>query len=262
MRSTYACSRGVQGEASLDSFGEEGRVRGSVLYYAMLPERLRFDVVSPFGVTLSTLTSNGEKFALYDLQNKTFLHGPANTCNVARFTQVPLPPFVLAQLLRGEAPVLVHQESDASIEWDSGLFSGGSYVVRVQSQHDAREVIRLTPTPADFDRPWQEQRMRVLSVAVEQRGVELYEATLRDHRGVSTKPALPDPDGLGEALPPSGPACGAEVPRTLRIEVPASGRDLVFHNEQQWHNPPLPPHVFEQTCPPGMRCRLSSCGDP
>lgn len=260
MRSTYECSRGLQGEASLDYYGDEGRVRGGVLYYAMLPERLRFDVVSPFGVTISTLTSDGKDFALYDLQNKTFLYGPASTCNVARFTQVPVPPFVLTQLLRGEAPVLVHRDVDASIEWRNGFFSGGSYLIRLRSKHDAREEIRLIPTPADFDKPWQQQRVRVLGVRVEQKGVDLYEATLKDHRGVHTKAALPDPDNLGPPLPPSGPQCSAEVPRSVRIEVPPSDRDIVFKNKEQWHNPPLIPHVFEQKCPPGMRCRFSSCG--
>src|SRR6187397_2977280 len=83
MRATLACSRGIQGEAELDYFGEEGRVSGSVLYYASLPDRLRFDVISPFGVTVSTLTSDGKDFALYDLSNKSFLYGPATSCNVA-----------------------------------------------------------------------------------------------------------------------------------------------------------------------------------
>jgi hypothetical protein len=259
MRKTYSCSRGLQGEASLDYFDEQGRVTGGVLYYAMLPERLRFDVVSPFGVTISTLTSNGEDFALYDLQNKAFLYGPANTCNVSRFTQVPLPPFVLAQLLRGEAPVLVHDPAQTTLEWESGLFSGGHYVLSVRSKHEAFEEIRLAPAPRDFNLPWQSQRMRVTSVRVEQRGVTLYDATLKDHRVVRTKAALPDPDGLAPPLSPSGPACSAEVPRSVRIEVPPSGRDLVFKNSEQWHNPPVPPGVFEQRCPPGMHCRFSTC---
>ena len=104
MRSTYACSRGIQGEAKIDYFGEQGRVRGNVLYKSMLPRRLRFDVFSPFGVTLSTLTSDGQRFMLFDLREKVMLQGQANTCNVARFTQVPVPPHALAQMFaRGSA---------------------------------------------------------------------------------------------------------------------------------------------------------------
>ncbi len=258
MRSTLACSRGVQGEATLDYYGDEGRVTGSVLYYAILPNRLRFDVISPFGATISTLTSNGQDFALYDLQNKRFLYGPASACNVARFTRIPVPPFALAQMLHGEAPVLVHQPSQATIEWDSGLFAG-NYLIRIASKHQAYEEIRLVPRPSDFDKSWQVQRLRVLGVQVEKKGVTLYQATLRGHHAVKTKPALPDPDGLGPSLPPSGPECSAEVPASLRIEVPPNGQDVVFKNREQWHNPPLPPNVFNQSCPPGMSCRFASC---
>jgi hypothetical protein len=259
MRATLKCSRGVAGEATLDYFGTQGRVTGSVLYYAMLPEQLRFDVISPFGVTLSTLTSNGQDFALYDLQNKQFLYGPANVCNVSRFTHVPVPPFALAQLLHGEAPVLVHEPEHATIEWESGLLSAGYYSVRIPSKHDAFEEIRLVPKPDDFDKPWQEQRLRVLRVRVEKQGVPLYQASLRDHRPIGTKPALQDPDGLGPALPPSGPQCNAEAPGALRIEVPTTGQDVVFKNREQWHNPPLPPKVFTQQCSGGVACRYSSC---
>lgn len=259
MRATLECSRGVQGEATLDYFGTEGRVTGSVLYYAMLPEQLRFDVISPFGVTLSTLTSDGRDFALYDLQNKQFLYGPANVCNVSRFTHVPVPAFALAQLLHGEAPVLVHDPEQATIEWESGFLSAGYYSIRIPSKHHAFEEIRMVPRPDDFDKPWSQQRLRVLRVRVDKQGVPLYQASLRDHRPIRTKPALADPDGLGPALPPSGPECGAEVPASLRIEVPSTGEDVVFKNREQWHNPPLPPKVFTQQCPGGVACRYSSC---
>lgn len=258
MRATVACSRGVQGEAELDYFGEEGRVTGSVLYYAALPDRLRFDVISPFGVTVSTLTSDGRDFALYDLQHKDFLYGPASACNVARFTRVPVPPFALAQLLHGEAPLLVHEPGQAQIEWDSGLFSG-QYLVTIASKHGATEEIELVPVPDDFEKPWQQQRVRVRSVRVEKQNVPLYVATLRGHRTVRTARVLKDPDGLSAPLSPSGPACSAEVPQSLRIEVPPSGQDIVFRNKEQWHNPPLPAGVFVQPCPAGMSCRYSSC---
>src|SRR5688500_15828183 len=62
MRETYACSRGLTGEAKLDYFGEAGRVRGDLWYLVSLPDRVRLDVVSPFGATISTLTSDGQRF--------------------------------------------------------------------------------------------------------------------------------------------------------------------------------------------------------
>lgn len=260
MQATVSCSRGVQGEAALDYFGEEGRVTGTVLYYAVLPDQLRFDVISPFGMTLSTLTSDGRDFALFDLKNKSFLYGPASACNVARFTRVPVPPFALVQMLHGEAPVLVHEPEQALVEWDSGLFSG-NYVVRISSKHGASEEVELVPVSADFDKPWQQQRLRVLSVRIEKKGVPLYIATMRGHHAIRTKPPERDPDGLSPPLPSSGPSCSAEVPQSLRIEVPPAGQDIVFRNREQWHNPPLPPSVFSQQCPAGTSCRYTTCTD-
>ncbi|HET9933815.1 MAG TPA: hypothetical protein VFQ35_24090, partial [Polyangiaceae bacterium] len=77
MRDTHSCSRGVSGEAKLDFYGEQGRVRGNLLYIVSAPDRVRLDVFSPFGATISTLTSDGRAFALYDLRQKSFLRGPA-----------------------------------------------------------------------------------------------------------------------------------------------------------------------------------------
>lgn len=254
MRATYACSRGVQGEAKLDLFNKQGRVRGNVLYLAMLPEKLRFDVYSPFGVTLSTLTSDGHDFALFDLKNKQFLYGPANTCNVERFTQVPVPPFALVELLRGEAPVLVHQASQASIAWDD------PYTIRIQSKHQATEEIQLEPVPADWNLPWQKQRVRVLEVDVSQQGIELYRAQMEDHAPAHTAKSRVDPEHLTPDVPPSGPTCSAAIPRRLRLEVPGTEQDLILINKDVVHNPPIIQGAFRQKAPGGVEVRYASCG--
>lgn len=264
MRATSSCSRAIQGEATLDYFGEGGRVRGKMLYLGAVPAKLRFDVYSPFGVTLSTLTSDGEQFALLDLRTKEFFYGPATTCNVKRFTQVPVPPFALVELLRGQAPVLVHQPERASVEWRSGFLGGGRYVLEVHGAHSARQEIELTPRPEDFDRPYGEQRLRVESVRVWQEDYELYRAELAGHTPARRRPVEPTPEEIElgiPPLPPSGPPCDAELPRRVRLSVPESGQDLVIRNEQIWHNPGLSQGVFQQTPPGGVRIRESVCSD-
>jgi hypothetical protein len=173
MHASYACSRGVSAEAKLDYIGPAGRVRGNVLYLTEVPDRVRLDLSSPFGAMVSTLTSDGRDFALMDLRQKRFLYGPANACNLARFTQISLPPRVLVDLLRGEAPVLVHTPAQASIGWESDR-----YVLRIAGKHGASQRIELEPVGADFTRPWAEQRVRVLGVEVEQQGVLLYRVGL------------------------------------------------------------------------------------
>jgi hypothetical protein len=254
MHATYACSRGVTAEAKLDYIGPSGRIRGNVLYLAASPARLRLDLFSPFGAILSTLTSDGASFRLADVRQRSFFRGPANACNMARFTRIALPPPVFVDLFRGEAPVLRHAGSPAQGAWESGR-----YVVRVAGAHGAVERIELEPIPADFDRPWSEQRVRVLGVAVEQQGVPLYSVTMAGHQKTITAPPRVDPDGIDAPIAPSGPACDAELPRRLHIEVPGEEHDLVISVVDASHNPPLPPGVFTQEPEPGMHTRLSPC---
>ena len=68
MRATASRCTGLQAAAKIDHFGKEGRVRGDLLMFVAVPARLRMDIVSPFGVTLATLTSDGAHFALSDLR--------------------------------------------------------------------------------------------------------------------------------------------------------------------------------------------------
>lgn len=254
MRATYACSRGVQGESKVDYFGEQGRVRGSALFVTSRPERLRIDVFSPFGVTLSTLTSDGRDFSLLDTSGKQFFFGPASECNVARFLRVPVPPDALVAMLAGEAPVLVHTPKDASIAWKSG-----AYVVSVRSRHGATEEIRLEPAEEDWARPWSEQRVRVREVRVVQQGIELYRAELEGFAATRTAKPRVDPDGIEPDVPPSGPACDAEVPRRIHIVSEASAQDVLLTHEEVAHNPPVQPGLFRQTPPGGVKVRASVC---
>src|SRR5262249_39409259 len=122
MKASYACVNGVQGVTKIDTFAKQGRVRGEMYLLVLNPDRVRFDVVSPFGVSLYTLTSDGRLFEMLDVKQKELLHGPASACNLARLTQVPVPGHALVSLLRGEAPLLVHGPANASLAWDSHGF--------------------------------------------------------------------------------------------------------------------------------------------
>ncbi|HTA91434.1 MAG TPA: hypothetical protein VK745_17740 [Polyangiaceae bacterium] len=256
MRATTACSRALTSEAKIDYFGEAGRIRGSLLYVVAVPDRLRLDIVSPFGATVSTVTSDGQDFALFDLRQKQFLRGPANACNLGRFTHVPVPPTALVQLLRGEAPVLVHQPTEASIAWESG-----EYVVRIASTRAATEEIHLVPVAQDYALPYTSQRVRVTEVRVVQQGIELYRAQLVGHHPAKMSGPRLDPDGLDPPVPPSGPSCQAEVPGRLRLQVPDGNQDVILENVDVSQNPPLDPGLFHQAPPGGVRVRYSPCSE-
>lgn len=255
MKRPYRCANGVQGEGKIDHLSPRGRIRGEVYIFAINPARVRFDVVSPFGAMLYTLTSNGETFRMLDVKDKRFLHGPASPCNLARLTQVPVPGHVLVSLLRGEAPLLRHQPEQATIEWDGG----GFYRVAIDSTRRARQELRLEVREEDFLAPWSEQRVRLTSLRTEQGGAVLYQADLSDHEVAHTAPPREDPDGIDDPIPPSGGPCSVEVPRRIRIVVPHGSDDVIFQYDEVALNPPIPAGAFSQPVPGGVRQQYVDC---
>lgn len=257
MRATFACGNAIQANAKIDHFGEHGRVRGDLMLFAARPASIRMDVVSPFGATLATLTSDGQRFALADLKDKVFYVGRASACNIARLTTVPMPADVLVDLLHGEAPVLKHVPQGATIAWDTH----GYWVLSIDSTRQAREEIHLAPRKEDWNLPWQQQRMRVLDVLVTQQGYVLYHAELSDHEPAAMAGPREDPDNLAPPIPPSGPTCSAEIPRKIHVEVPQPEADVRFSYQRLTWNPPLPEGTFQQPVPPGMRVERVSCDE-
>lgn len=257
MKDTYACVNGVQGTAKIDHFSPRGRIRGDIYILAVNPARVRFDVVSPFGATLYTLTSDGERFQMLDLKEKQFLHGPATACNLARLTQVPIPGHALVSLLRGEAPVLAHAPQAATIAWDGA----GFYRVQVASTRDASQEIHLEVRPEDVDKPWAEQRLRVTDVRVSQRGIDLYHAELKNHEPASTAAPREDPEGIDPPVPPIGGACQAEIPKSIRMRVPNTEDDVIFQYKDAKWNPPIIQGAFTQPVPGGVVRRYVECKD-
>jgi hypothetical protein len=257
MHESYACTVGVRGTAKVDLIAKKGRIKAEVDLTAVNPESVRFDVTTPVVFSqLYTLTSDGKDFKFADQEQKQFLFGPAKECNLARFTQVPVPPQALVSLLRGEAPVLVHTKDQAQISWSED----GYYKVLLQSKHAASQEIRLEIPDEDFDKPWKEQRVRVTYVRVAQQLRDIYQADLSNHKSTNTSEPLVDEDGLEESVPPSGPACSAELPRTIRFRVPNTKDDVQFDyaDTARW-NPPLIPGTFDQPVPGGMPKQFVDC---
>ncbi len=249
MRAQFQCVNGLQATAKVDVFSKRGRVKGEAFLFAVNPARVRFDIVSGFGVTVYTLTSDGARFEMMDLEQKQFLHGPASACNLARMTQVPMEGHVLVSVLRGEAPVLVHDRAAASIAWNGD----GFYEVELSGKHDATERVHLGVHPDDMAKPWGQQRVRVLDVSVAQRGTELWHVELDDHAPAKTAPPREDPDGIDPPIPPIGAPCDAELPRSIRMEVPHTADDVILDYTEAVWNPPMAPGTFDQPVPRGVR---------
>ncbi|MEM1031631.1 MAG: hypothetical protein AAGN82_14870, partial [Myxococcota bacterium] len=255
MKETYACANGLQGDGKLDHFGEQGRIRGSVLMLNLNPARVRLDVMSSFNTVVYSLASDGDQFQMLDMQEKRFLYGPATACNLARMTQLEVPGHVLVSLLRGEAPLLVHPRDAATVAWVDDRFR-----VTIPSKHDARQVVELRPHPADRERPWNEQRVHVLRVQTFQADVLLYDAQLSDHQLASTAPPREDEDGIAPDVPPSGGPCDIDIPRKIRVEVPATRNDVLFEYESVALNPPIVEGTFALNETPGTLEQYVTCG--
>ena len=259
MKDAFVCANGVQGKGKIDVRSpDQGRVRGEVSVFAINAARVRIDVLNPFGGMLYTLTSNGRDFQMLDFQKSEFLHGSASPCNLARLTRVPVPGHVLVTLLRGEAPLLVHDAGASTIAWDAG---DGYYRIAIPSRHDAHEEVRLAVHPDDFDKPWNEQRVRVVGVTTTHKDVILYDADIRNHEPSHTAPPRVDPDGLDDDIPPSGGLCDIEVPRSIRIEIPNTEDDVIFQYKSVDLNPPIPESAFYQPVAAGTQVVLVQCDD-
>jgi hypothetical protein len=250
MKVLYECSRGVKAEAKLDHKSPQGRIRGDLSFFAVDPANVRFSVFSPFGAELATLTSDGERFAFNDTVQRRFLEGPASACNIARLTQVPVPVHALVSLLQGRAPLLVHEPAQVVLRWKSpllGVFGKGHYEVEIPSKHGAVQTVLLEIPREDTEKPWSEQRLRVVEVRVVQQSTELYRARLSDfHPPEQGKPVL-DEEGIDPPVLPIGPECKIEVPRRILVEVPVHNDNVRFEYKRVEVNPAVPDGVFVQT---------------
>jgi hypothetical protein len=259
MRASGACGNAIQADAKLDHFASDtGRIRTELLFIAARPARMRMDALAPVVGTVFTLTTNGADFQVADLRNHQFLYGPATEENVARVTHIPMPLHPFVSLLMGRAPVIKHDAAGLaapSITWDGA----GYYVVKIAGNNDAVEEIHLAPAPADWAKPWGEQRVHVLDVQVTQRGVLLYHVELDSHeRAAMSPPGLCDAVCQatgGTPTPPSGPTCEADLPRRIHVEVPPFSADELFRYDKVVWNPPIETSTFQQQQPAGLTPR-------
>lgn len=257
-----SCSRAVSGEARLELKGPFVDITGRLLFKAQAPDRLRFDLYSPLGVTISTLTTRGDDFSLYDLSSARFFYGPSKACNLARFTRVHVPPPALVELLRGRPLVLDHEPEKQRLRFARPWFSEGKYVIRIDGDHDSRQWLTLRVAPEDYDLPIEVQRLRLTRVVVRQAGQLVYEVKLSDYRRAERAPnklSMHEKEMGISAVPSTGPHCEAELPHHLSFNVGRGGYRLELSAAELWHNPPDVPAVFRQEPPQGVQSQWRDC---
>lgn len=208
-------TRSVRGEARLELFTEEGYAPHSQVIVAERPGRLHMEALSPFDMPVAVLTSDGDRFQLYSLQEGVFYHGPATPENLARIIPLPLSPTDLVEVLLGGAPLL----PDAGrVRWDGRT---GQYVFTLTDASGHVQELRLAPDTLD-----------VLSSRVETPGGKLlYSLQFEDHEFSD----------------------GVRLPRRLRFEMPSREVEVELRWKDVEVNARIPPEAYTQEPPRGVR---------
>jgi hypothetical protein len=91
--------------------------RARQLLIAARPDRLRLEILSPFG-TIFVLTTNDGTLAAWARDESTVYRGAASQTNLERYTQVDLPVEIAVDLLLGTAPL--DDSADGVVSADDG----------------------------------------------------------------------------------------------------------------------------------------------
>ncbi len=206
----------------IENRGDSNPIQGKVYLFALFPNLLRVELISPFNTPLSVLTVNGQSFALHDLREGRYLTGPADPCNIARLIQVPMPPGEVMQILRGNSPRI---EGTQKITWNKK----GFYQVIIQNDH-------------------QLQRMEIGSLKSE---LPLLKSRLEDQHGLV----------FDITYDRWYPVNGISMPHEIHIQMPRELVDIKLrYNENGVElNIALPKKAFSQSPPSGTMAEEVDC---
>lgn len=257
---TFKDVSGVKGSATIDYLGDKGRVRGELQVLAAAPASLRFGITANVVGGAGEVASDGIKFEAEDKGSNKYLVGEAKPCNIARITQVPLPSDELVPMLWGMRPKIAGPISCDSIDWSGD----GYYRVMVSDGHGFAHELHVAPTDDDWNKPWDQQRMRLLGVlgwSSSSPDAELvYKVTMKGHVVAHTaKPIVGEVPGLDEDVAPSGPNVDVELPKMIHVEVPSKKADVIFQYSSFEVNPPLYEGVFQLKLTPGVPIEKAVC---
>lgn len=232
---TRAPVRVIRADARVDRRDSEGRIRGSVLMFLELPDRVRFDAMTQVGPA-AVLTSDGSTFALTDLRENRFFVGPTCPSNIERLLGIPLAGEDVALLLTGQTPRLDGERSEMGCE-------GGAYRVTLHGEGGRTQRLALEVRESDRELPPEEQRMRLRESAVYGPDGSLeWRVTWDDYRAVA--------DAAGASV---------EMPFRIQFEMPSRGIDTLVRFESIDLNVEVPADAFVQSPRPGLPVETVQC---
>jgi len=99
----------LKGMAKVKVVTPEKTLRANQVILAEKPDRLRAEMLSPFGQTLMVLASDGKDFKVSLPSSGDFYQGEATAANLARFTRLPFEIADLVNLLLYQVPVIPYR---------------------------------------------------------------------------------------------------------------------------------------------------------
>lgn len=201
---------------------QKQRIRGKAYIFSMLPDKLRIDVLSPFGTTLSVLTSDKTKFGLSDYKSNRFFSGEPKPCNVERFVGIPLPPKDVVTLLIGKVPTIT---GAFEISWHED----GFYVVTITND----TMVQTLHIGKD------KKTLPLLRATLVENGQPVFDVTYDMWRMTDTH----------------------FVPYEIFIKMPKDNTELFIHYEDDSVelNVELPEDAWDQTVPNGAKIETLIC---
>jgi hypothetical protein len=204
------------------------RVRATVLMLVTRAGKLRFEAEVSLQGTVATLATDGERFALLDVQKSELRRGPACPANVASLIRIPLAPAEVAAILLGDADLGTRDASEpGTVGWDGSRGAdlwtvpvrGGTAELAFHGDAQARDLVGVTWRGPDGAVAWRTS----------------YEDFATDH--------------------------GARVPSTIRFAERSGsfddGVEVKFKDRTLDVTPR--PEDFVLSAPPGVRVREVGC---
>ncbi len=253
LRFDRGCGFSTRAQATLTLVTPTASFRGDAQLLVAEPRSLRLEVNTTFGVALLQLAAR-EHMSAVDPRNRVFSEGPNDACTLQAWLGLPIPPDLLVSVLRGSVPVIVHSKS--SLAWTNDgawelVFDGG----------DLQEVVHLDVASERRDSPWFQQSFSLRDAEVRIGSRVLWRLETDKHAPAPLAPALVDPDGIDDPVPPSGPACGATLPMRVVLTLPERHASLRLDLHDAAWNPPLVDSSFTLARPEGFRREVLRCVD-
>ncbi len=113
----------LTGEGKLFVDSPQGKGAVSIFTQVSHPSLVHLEQLDFFGKPQGVLTTDGERFGLYDAQSAKYFQGPATPTNLGRFLPVVMPVTELTSLLLGRVPRIHPDATQLRFDPASGLFT-------------------------------------------------------------------------------------------------------------------------------------------